>query len=731
MPAPLLPLPGITRNGAVRVAALLGLLASPSLPDSLPSTPQPPLSGAAVAAADTVRPSTANAPRASRKIPDGVPDSTWRWPERAGTGTCGGGGVETVGQCWRGDADWIPVETGFPGLRAGGLDPRSLEPARFVPLFQPGLAQSPFGTGGHNPVERYSAPAGGGLRLEEWAPVQPLDTPVSDLHWMRGALLLNQFEVRLRRMAGNRAYIGFDFGSESGQRQPYDYAFQVHQPYIGAGRDSLSLVIADTSHQITTRHLRARLGFWLDSRTVVEGWADWLDNGSSLANPGNPARNDSVQRLYSADFGTSTYGATGARVFDAGVLRATASRTAWERALAPHGDARYREGAAGMRTGLAAEWTHALNGHPRAVLESEWTAQDGALWVSGAYGVTRVGVTDSTPGTDSAWARAASDGAGGHRQTFRVDARPGWGDGPLSVATNLRADATRRTRPDRVVEHLGGGDVDARMQLPFGFHVDGLAGWNREGAPEERLFRWQPALGYHPNPDLTPRTHVRIGGGGGWSSRHLGVGATWEHHTFRDTWLPRILPEPNVCFVLPDPAAYPGETAACSGFENLADSLALAHVNYDRETRELLHVTGHAALGNWRLDLRHTALLAGVVRDPRLGFTGVNWQLPEYVFAGRLLWKRRVLKGRLGLQTQWDWEWFSERRVFAADMDGTSRVVPLDEYLVLDFTTRMEIRTFLLYFRAMNLYHDRYATEPGVHPPGDNDRFGVDWRLRN
>ncbi|HEX2612968.1 MAG TPA: hypothetical protein VHO02_05200, partial [Fibrobacteria bacterium] len=64
-------------------------------------------------------------------------------------------------------------------------------------------------------------------------------------------------------------------------------------------------------------------------------------------------------------------------------------------------------------------------------------------------------------------------------------------------------------------------------------------------------------------------------------------------------------------------------------------------------------------------------------------------------------------------------------------IDGTSRPVSLDQYLDLDFTAQMEIKTFLLYFRAMNLNHDRYATEPGVHPPGVNFRFGVDWRLRN
>jgi hypothetical protein len=101
------------------------------------------------------------------------------------------------------------------------------------------------------------------------------------------------------------------------------------------------------------------------------------------------------------------------------------------------------------------------------------------------------------------------------------------------------------------------------------------------------------------------------------------------------------------------------------------------------------------------------------------------------VTKGQLLWKRRVLDGKLGLRTQWDWEWFSERYAFASDLDGTARAIKLDEYLALDFMASMEIRAFLLYFRAMNLNHDRYATEPGVHPPGINFRFGVDWKIRN
>jgi hypothetical protein len=190
-----------------------------------------------------------------------------------------------------------------------------------------------------------------------------------------------------------------------------------------------------------------------------------------------------------------------------------------------------------------------------------------------------------------------------------------------------------------------------------------------------------------------------------------------------------------VCVLLADSLSYPGENAAaspsCVGFGHVPDSLALGRVNYREETRDLAHLWLRISAGNWRLSLRNTYLMASAIRDPRLGFEAVNATLPRDVLKGQLLWRRVVLDGKLGLQTRWDWEWFSAREVFASDLDGTSRPERLDEYLDLDFTAQMEIKTFLLYFRAMNLYHDRYATEPGVHPPGVNFRFGVDWRLRN
>jgi hypothetical protein len=129
--------------------------------------------------------------------------------------------------------------------------------------------------------------------------------------------------------------------------------------------------------------------------------------------------------------------------------------------------------------------------------------------------------------------------------------------------------------------------------------------------------------------------------------------------------------------------------------------------------------------------VRNRFVLARDVEDPGLKGALIDLSVPERVFQGRLGWKRALLDDRLKLDFAWRWEWFSTRYAWAPQLDGTSRPVKLDEYLDLDFEARMLIKTFLLYFKAMNLDHDRYATEPGVHPPGVNFRFGIDWTLKN
>jgi len=136
-------------------------------------------------------------------------------------------------------------------------------------------------------------------------------------------------------------------------------------------------------------------------------------------------------------------------------------------------------------------------------------------------------------------------------------------------------------------------------------------------------------------------------------------------------------------------------------------------------------------LGNWTLKLDNRFVLSRTVEDPDLKATIEDWSIPERVFKGRLNWKRNLLNDRLKLDFGWDWEWFSTRYAWVPDLSGQSKVGKLDEYLALDMDAAMKIKTFTLYFKIRNFNHDRYATEPGVHPPGLNFRFGVDWVILN
>ena len=95
-----------------------------------------------------------------------------------------------------------------------------------------------------------------------------------------------------------------------------------------------------------------------------------------------------------------------------------------------------------------------------------------------------------------------------------------------------------------------------------------------------------------------------------------------------------------------------------------------------------------------------------------------------------LSWGDRFVNNRLGVKVAWNWEWYPVRFNWAPQLNGLSRPVKLDEYLALDFLAQMEIKRFILYYQIKNFNHDRYAIEPGSHPPGVNFRWGIDWVLK-
>lgn len=648
-------------------------------------------------------------------------------------------GVESAIECWRKVPDLANQEIGFAGPRSWTLSQIDWRPVPQASPYFPAWENSPYLSGGLLPPDRYAVKRLGGnpVALEEiWTPVVPLDTPMTRIDWMRGALTLNVFDFKLERMLSDRVYLGLDYYSATADTVTYDYQFNVHQPYLGGwgflgkiyrpiDRDSASLVLGGTSASIHALQMRPRVGYWIDSNRVLEFFLDRVSNGSNLAKPTGPPRSptslipsgpDSAQALLPSSLATLTEG----------VLYGE-SRAGWtgqaELTHASLDRSEYRligDAAAGDRDRIQADLFTAKGtlSAPGLFARPSLTAQ------------ARSGIWQGDPLLNMAGASPTEGWSDG--EDLDAEIRPGF------AFLDLRGQAGlgRASRMDDQVYWLPRYGASAHFSAPLGLGADASISSRSLDPDWEILYRSNPARFRFASPGLKPRMDRTYQGALSWSWSRFSLEAGLDRLDAVDAWLPRVLPGPNACGDLKDGAYAPLAGRQCADSSGtaggkLTDSLALALRNYDGETVDAWHMGLGLGLGHWSLDLQNRFVFNRKVADGDLNATLKDLSVPERVFKGRLAWKRNLLEEKLKLDFAWDWEWFSTRYAWVPDLAGQSRVGKLDEYLALDFAAAMKIKTFTLYFKVRNFNHDRYATEPGVHPPGLNFRFGVDWTLFN
>lgn len=643
---------------------------------------------------------------------------------------------ESASLCWREDPRLANQDIGLPGTRARTLSLTRLEPIAFASPFFPADARSPYGSGGRLAPDRHAVRAAGGdvSGIEEvWSPVVPLDTPVTNLEWERGALTLNMFHLKLRRMLSARSYLALDYYSASADSQAYDYQFNVHQPYLGGwgflgqiyapiDRDSASLVLEGLSPTIDALNFRPRLGFWLDTNQVLEIFLDRVKNNTSLTRPrglgmtDSADRGDSVQTLMPSAF----------QAYSGGVLHGYAGKgwsTQWEAVASAAEKNTFRFDTSSLTGGgrsRADAWEGdifrvrgraAAPGLPLApYLEAEGVSEtwSGDLFLTGAgKAPVAEGWTDRMSGI--------------------VGIRPDWG----WLALGAEGGATRNSRMDASVSTLGRWGLEAALRLPLGLEAGTGVSYVEQDPDWETLYRHNPSLFLFPSPGLAARRDFGGRASVAWKLPWARLEAGWQLLLLESPWLPMVLPSPEACDAVAGGVyLHPGIPDCVDGA--LPDSLALRLRNWGTAQRSSWRLGLGMSLGNWSLDLGNHFLVDNQVGNE--AFTGATFadrSLPERVFKGKLWWRRGLLEGKLKVDVGWGWEWFSTRYAWTPDLRGMSTARKLDEYLALDFYASMKIRTFLLYFKGVNFNHDRYATEPGVHPAGVNFRFGIDWTLWN
>lgn len=149
----------------------------------------------------------------------------------------------------------------------------------------------------------------------------------------------------------------------------------------------------------------------------------------------------------------------------------------------------------------------------------------------------------------------------------------------------------------------------------------------------------------------------------------------------------------------------------------------------------------------------------------RLGFSISNWffygergatlhrkqkikNVPSLYYKGSIGWKNRFVKDRLGVEIRFDYQWFGNRYDCGIVEDSIAvyggysvadetqkgshlEIIELKKYLALDFEARMNILSFDLFARIENLNHSKYMPAVGYSPEGIRFAYGISWRFIN
>ena len=131
----------------------------------------------------------------------------------------------------------------------------------------------------------------------------------------------------------------------------------------------------------------------------------------------------------------------------------------------------------------------------------------------------------------------------------------------------------------------------------------------------------------------------------------------------------------------------------------------------------------------------------------QVGFRLANWKFyfergqsitrtklidtPSLYYKGSIHWQNRFVKDRLGVSVRVDFQWFNKRTDCTINEKGEPELVTLNHYLAMDFEARMQILTFELYNRIENFNHSIYAPESGYTPEGLRFAYGIVWTFGN
>jgi hypothetical protein len=547
----------------------------------------------------------------------------------------------------------------------------------------------------------------------------PVDTPITDINWERGAFEGNALRLEFRRLVTDSVTLDLGVSSHSDMlSKPYEYQPVTHSPFFALGRDSTEIPFGGRNIAMNSMHLQPivtwRFGF---------GKAFFKINYLSLDNADNTTHKvlldtlDPTVRKFQTDpyriiIETRTYGG-GVEFYPVKGLTLGTEIHYGNHEMDLRGLSRIRNG-----------------------MDTTYDEDDLPVIKVNYYDTSKVRNYETILGSFDArynmflnpkihfeyeFLNTEETGNDKKKREYYQDREIGYAEVSDTLfgkaLFRVQAGLQRNSSLLNTVDFAPAFSVDGTYLLPY--HLMASASYRHDNKfPDVNHIKLvETGRIAFPNEDLKHEVRDRATANIVWQKRDVfyGLGLRYEHanNLIKPSWAVKGGLD----------TTYTYDELFDTTYADVADSVksAFRYENLDHaHTLDWLMQVGFR-LGNWKFYLE---------RGQKITRTKLI-DTPSLYYKGSIHWQNRFVKDRLGVSVRVDFQWFNNRFDCTINEKGEPELVQLKKYLAMDFEARMQILSFELYNRIENFNHSIYMPESGYTPEGLRFAYGIVWTFGN
>ena len=547
----------------------------------------------------------------------------------------------------------------------------------------------------------------------------PVDTPITDVNWERGAFEGNALRLEFRRLITDSVTLDLGVASHSDMlSKPYEYQPVTHSPFFALGRDSTQIPFGGRNIAMNSMHLQPivtwRFGY---------GKAFVKINYLSLDNADNTTHEVLLDTLdpTARNFQTDPYRIIiESRTYGGGVeFYPIKDLTLGTEIHYGNHEIEMRKLSRIIRS---SDTTYNENGL-RSINISYYDTSKVRNYetILGNFDVRYKAFLNPKLHFEYEFLNTEESGSDTKKETYYQDREIGYAEVSDTffgkALFRVQAGMQRNSSLLNDVKFAPAFSLDGTYLLPY--HLMASASYRHDNKfPDVNQIKLiETGRVAFPNENLKHEVRDRTTANLVWQKRDVfyGLGLRYEHvnNLIKPHWV--------ITGSIDTTRTYDDINDVT--INEVTDSLpnAFRYENLDHaHTLDWLMQIGFR-LGNWKFYFE---------RGEKITRTKLI-DTPSLYYKGSIHWQNRFVKDRLGVSVRVDFQWFNNRYDCTIDENGKPKLVQLNKYLAMDFEARMQILTFELYNRIENFNHSIYAPESGYTPEGLRFAYGIVWTFGN